>query len=143
MKLGSPYSWVAALAKLTGSIDRLGRPVVRVEVSGGDGFLALVDTGFNGELIMAEPDARVLGFAVSTKIASATLAGGQVQRLFEGTGSIHWMGAVRRVELFVSPAVPARRMDDDPIAIIGTRLLTPHLLLIDFASRSVEIETQG
>ena len=72
-----------------------------------------------------------------------TVAGDLVQSTLEGSGSIRWLDETRRVEVHVSTAVLDRRMDDDPIVMIGTRLLTPHLLLIDFAQGTVEIETQS
>jgi hypothetical protein len=59
-----------------------------------------------------------------------------------GRGIIKWMGKQRQVELIVSSKRPALRRDDDPIALIGSGLLTPHLLFIDYQTKSVEIETQ-
>ena len=129
-----------ALSEIT--VDRLGRPVVRVEIPGGESFLAHIDTGFNGEMMLAEFDARRLGFTIATKAANVTVAGDVVQRVMEGSGTIHWFGEARRVELYVSTATPSKRMDDGPVALIGTRLLIPHLLLVDFARGTVEIEAQ-
>jgi hypothetical protein len=43
----------------------------------------------------------------------------------------------------VSPASTNRRMDDDPIALVGIKLLTSHLLFIDFDALTVEIESQN
>ena len=142
MRLVAPCLSAAALSKVTGRVDRLGRPVVRIEIPGGESFLALIDTGFNGELMVAKVDAQMLGLTITTKVADVTVAGDLVQSVLEGIGSIRWLDVTRRVEIHISTAVPHRTMDDDPIAMIGTRLLSPHLLLIDFVQGTVEIETQ-
>ena len=132
------------MASLLGKIDPRGRPVVELVSGRGDRFLALVDTGFNGELMVSDLDARLLGFAISSKISSAGLAGDVLQHVFEATGAVSWMGVVRQVEVLVSPNPKSRaiRSETDPIALIGTRLLTPSLLLIDYLIGKVEIETQ-
>jgi predicted aspartyl protease len=143
MKSDAPCSSEAVLSKIWGTIDRLRRPVIRLETSAGESFLALVDTGFNGELMLAHPDAQALGFEVSKVKIKALLAGDVSQKLREGSGNLIWLGKDRRIELMVSPASSIRRMDDDPIALIGTKLLTPHLLLIDFEVSTVEIEAQN
>ena len=114
----------AGLSKIWGTVDRLRRPIIRLETSAGETFLALVDTGFNGELMLPLPDATALGFEVSKVKIKALLAGDVAQVLQEGSGTLKWLGRDRRVELMVSPATTSRKMDDDPIALIGTKLLT-------------------
>jgi predicted aspartyl protease len=115
---------------------------VRVERPGGeDSILATVDTGFNGDLFMSAVDARLTGFVgiglkTKAKFADST-------RLVEETSAvIVWMGRTREVELLISHADPLPSAADEPIALIGTRLMTPHLLLIDFQAATVEIEEQ-
>jgi predicted aspartyl protease len=131
------------LSKIWGTVDRLRRPLIRLETPTGDSFLALVDTGFNGELMLSRPDATALGFEVSIVEIKALLAGDVAQKLHEGSGQLKWLGKARRIELMVSPASTNRRMDDDPIALIGTKLLASHLLFIDFDTLTVEIEAQN
>ena len=131
------------MSKIWGTVDRLRRPVIRLETSAGETFLALVDTGFNGELMLPLSDATALGFEVSNVKIKAVLAGDVAQELHEGSGILNWLGGNRRVELMVSPATTSRKMDDDPIALIGTKLLMSHLLFIDFQTLTVEIETQN
>ena len=128
------------LSKLTGRTDHLGRPVIRIE-AGDESILALVDTGFNGELMMSETDARMLGFTILERTIHVKLAAEQSEEVLQAIGSIDWMGKERRVSVLVTTDCSVLRRDDDPVAMIGTALLTPHLLKIDFASRLVEIET--
>ena len=127
------------MAKVIGSIDNRGRPLVRID-AGDDGLLAIVDSGFNGAMIVAGPSVSLFdrqpgGVAVSVELGNGTTA-----KFVETIGTINWLGTKQRIGILVSeswtPAV------DEPSALIGTRLLTPHLLLIDFDRGLVEIETQ-
>jgi predicted aspartyl protease len=143
MKLADRCSSEAELSRIVGAIDRLRRPVIRLETPAGDSFLALVDTGFNGELMLSEADAGSLGFTVSRLTLKVMLAGDTSQIIKEGSGRIRWFDTDRKVNLIVSPTSHLRRADDDPIALIGTRLLTPHLLLVDFEANTLEIDLQN
>jgi hypothetical protein len=53
------------------------------------------------------------------------------------------MGKPKLVDVFISLETGPARGDDEPIALIGTALLRPHMLLIDFEAGTVEIEGQG
>jgi predicted aspartyl protease len=129
------------MAKLTGSVDELGRPVVRVRPgAGGDDFLAIVDTGFNGELMMGMEAARQLNVTLSDAMVHVELGTGITQRVRNGSLTVQWMGQELNSRVLVSDTWPLLK-GDAPIAMIGTRLLRPHLLLVDFDSSSVEIET--
>jgi predicted aspartyl protease len=130
------------LSKEAGRIDHRGRPVLRLETPAGVSFLALVDTGFNGQLLLSDQDARALGFQVDATAVTASLAGDIIEKMNSGRGIINWMGSQRRIELIVGSQRPALRRDDDPIALIGSELLTPHLVFIDYQAKTVEIETQ-
>jgi predicted aspartyl protease len=128
---------------LVGSIDDLLRPVVRIQQSGPDDeFLALLDTGFNGELFLSPGDATRFGFRLSGVVSLVRLAGGRTHRVQRGNGKIVWLGKTREIEALVSINADETIRADEPIALVGTRLLYPHILLIDFAAGTVEIEAQ-
>jgi len=132
---------VAALPKLVGSVDPIGRPVVRVAVMGRDDeMLATIDTGFNGELMMGSGDAELLGVAVREQADAVELGHGQRIGVGVGLLRIRWLDAERTAKVLISDQRELRRTG--PVALIGTALLKPHLLLIDFAQGTVEIETQ-
>jgi predicted aspartyl protease len=134
------------MASLKGKVDERGRPVVWLETGSGERFLALVDTGFNGELTMTTLDARRLGFTETAENSKAVLAGDQVQTVTVYKGVVGWMGRQRPVLVLAMTPPPAQkgpsRGDSDPVGAIGTRLLEPGLLLIDYRDGSVEIAMQ-
>ena len=126
-----------------GSVDALRRPLVRLRrVGAEDDFLALVDTGFNGDLHMDEKTALRLGFNLRASKDRVTFADGREEAVRLGHGAIAWLGGERRVEVFVSPnhTLARAERDDEPVALLGTGLLAPHIILIDFEAATVEIE---
>ena len=129
------------MPKLIGRIDALGRPIVRVAVVGrDDDCLATVDTGFNGEIMMTLGDARTLGTRILDDNEEVQLGHGRSVGVRIGQMRLRWLGAERDVSVFISDqSVPTR---SGPVLLIGTALLKPNLLLIDFALNTVEIETQ-
>jgi predicted aspartyl protease len=130
------------LAELAGHVDVRERPLVRVSLADEDrSFLALVDTGFNGWLLMDSAGAASLNFTPSQFAVSAQLAEGGQRRFAIAHGEIIWLGRRQRIEVLVSTAERARAaLPDEPVAILGTRLLSPHRLEIDFGRRLVNIE---
>jgi predicted aspartyl protease len=144
MKSGIAFLSGEALSKLLGSVDLRGRPVVRIaHMQGEDEFLAIVDTGFNGQLLVSESDLLQFGPGTTRVSATVEVAGGLVQEVERAYYQIMWMGKSRLVDVIIS--IDTRRLSagDEPIALIGTGLLKPHLLLIDFDAGTVEIEGQG
>jgi predicted aspartyl protease len=127
------------MAKVRGSVDHLGRPVIRIEhrdIS----ILAVIDTGFNGELMVPAATALSLGVAFSMEVTTVELGNGARASVRDGEATINWLDDTRRVRVFVSESwLPT---GDAPQGLLGTGLLTPHLLLIDFERKTVEIETQ-
>ena len=127
------------MAKVIGSVDLRGRPVIRIDGKH-ESLLFVVDTGFNGALMVGREAARALAIDPITRETDVELGDGKTVLVNEGRATIQWMGQSRRVRVFVSNDwLPS---DDDPVGLLGTDLLAPHLLLIDFASGLVEIETQ-
>ncbi len=109
-----------------------------------ESFLALLDTGFNGDLYMTESVAAALHLDISDGKADVELAGGRQTNVWTSRAQIAWMGASRTVDVFVAPDTERSRPphDGDPVALAGTGLLYPHLILLDFGAGTVEIEQQ-
>ena len=132
------------MSKLLGAVDDRGRPVIRIELAESDAsFLALVDTGVKRELMLAEHDARALGFAVASEFRSVRLAMDVDRAAKAGSASINWFGSQRQIDVLVSMDAPTVRRADEPVALVGTGLLAPNLLKIDFDLKTVEIDEHG
>ena len=137
----APHSSEAALSKLVGSIDDFGQPLVRVAIVGRDDeMLVTVDTGFNREIMMGSGDALLLVVTMRPEIETVELGHGQSVGVSVGRLRIRWLGAERDATVFVSDRREPKRRG--PIALIGTGLLAPHLLLVDFTTRLLEIDQQ-
>lgn len=131
--------WV--VATVVGSVDQRRRPIIRLQISGArDDVVALLDTGFNGELLVAQQDVQRLGVNVRPLSSQAIMGDGSVVEVRRGDCSIMWLGSTRRTEVLVSSVFVRAKLADDPVVLIGTQLLSPNLLLIDFAAATVEIE---
>jgi predicted aspartyl protease len=130
------------LAKITGSIDELGRPVVRIEVPGRDGFLAVVDTGFNRSLLMQSLEAEAMGFTITEEVAVVELGTTLRVQVHRAIGKIHWLDQIIQVDTLVANEELLVQRPDLARALIGTALLADCLLLVDFRTRLVEIEDQ-
>ncbi len=129
-----------------GSIDARRRPLVRItRVGAAESFLALVDTGFNGDLHMSEGAAARLGFDLRAEKEIVEFADGRREAVRLGYGTIEWLGVPKPVSIFVSPDIagPRSLRDGDPEALVGTGLLSPNILLMDFDAMSVEIEARS
>lgn len=126
-----------------GSIDERYRPLLRIELPGDrGGFLALLDTGFNGELHCERSTAVQLGVTPLSEPVKTQLAGGVEQWAQFGQLDIVWMSRHRRVQVLVAIAEATTLRDGDPTVLVGGGLLAPSLVLLDYGARLVEIEDQ-
>jgi predicted aspartyl protease len=132
------------LGTLIGSVDERLRPLIRLTAAkGDDDVLCLLDTGFNGELLVRRAEADRLGLLPIGSSEVAEFAGGERVRLQLAEGNIHWLGELRFVRALISADDRLPVSADAPQVLVGTRLLFPHLLLIDFSAATVEIEHQA
>jgi predicted aspartyl protease len=141
MSVNAP-SLEGALAKIVGSIDDLGRPVVRIEVPNRDGFLAVIDTGFNRSLMMSTTEAAALGFVQEEKGQIVELGTTAQVMVGRAIGTIEWLDRKIQVDALISREPTGVHRPDVAQVLLGTELLRGCLLLVDFANGVVEIETQ-
>jgi predicted aspartyl protease len=120
----------------------LGRPLVRVEVPGRDGFLAVLDTGFNRTLMIGAAEAVAMGFTITEESEVVELATTAKVQVRQALGTIWWMNREVKIEALISNVPASTHRPDTARALVGTELLSDCLLLVDFATRVVEIETQ-
>ncbi len=134
---------MAALAKIIGSVDDLGRPIVRVEVLGRDGFLAVIDTGFNRSLLLTAAEAIAMGFVIEVRTEAVELATTAQVFVRRATGTIRWLGRDTVVDALITDEPVVVHRPDIARALVGAELLAQCLLLVDYPARSVEIETRN
>jgi predicted aspartyl protease len=126
-----------------GGVDDRRRPVVRVTLAERDeSLLALVDTGFNGDLHVTESVALRFGFERTSFDSEVALADGNSVKVVRGRGTIQWLGKLRRVQVFIADDPRTHPREGEPDALLGTGLLSPHVLLVDFTAMTIEIESQ-
>ena len=106
-----------------------------------ESLLAIVDTGFNGNLMVTKIAAQLLAFDPPRAAVRVELGDGSTVDVTESAGILSWLNRSRPVRVLISDSWTAR--PDEPCCLIGTGLLTPHLLLVDFEQRTVEIESQS
>jgi predicted aspartyl protease len=106
----------------------------------GDDLLVTVDTGFNGQLLIHDTELVRLGYYATWPALEIELAGRERRAVGIVTARIIWFGQERDVNVFVAGGTRRRAaVTDDPVGLLGTVLLTPHRLMIDFATRRVVI----
>jgi predicted aspartyl protease len=129
------------LAELIGHVDDRNRPIVPLSIPGlEDAVLALVDTGFNGQILVNASDVDHLRFSAFDSREEVELADREQHVLVRGQGDIIWFGRPQRVYVFIAEAErPRAALPDEPVAMLGTALLSPHRLTVDFATRRVVI----
>jgi predicted aspartyl protease len=129
------------LAEIIGHVDTRDRPIVSLTLPGlDDDLLVIVDTGFNGQLLIYETELSRFNFVPHETTVPVELAGRERRRLSVMRSRITWFGQVRDVDVFVAPGGQRRAaLPDESVGLLGTALLCPHRLTIDFATRRVVI----
>ena len=89
------------MAKVMGSVDDLGRPVVRLE-GAQEGILVIVDTGFNSDLMLTRAAARALGAERTDREIDVELGTGTIARVLRGRATVSWLGEQRLVQVMIA-----------------------------------------
>lgn len=131
------------MVRLDGWIDNRRRPLVNLRFWQDRLVCALVDTGFNGNLLWEASEADVSEFPgeISSLYESVEVAGSQVLVSLAWT-SFQWLdeeGIYTGVEAFVTVSAKRRR-SGDPGCLLGTALLTGTILTVDFPGQTLRIQ---
>ena len=129
---------------LEGGVDDLGRPLVRVRMSGlEDELLCIVDTGYNGDIWMSTALAAACQLKLSTVVERAEVASGAEIAVRSASATIEWLGDTRTVLVHVAgpviTAVRSRRSEGTGHALLGVGLLRQTLLVANFPREHVQI----
>lgn len=119
------------MAHESGSVNSSREALIEVRLSSGEAIECVVDTGFDGGLMLPRAFADHLQFPIIGRLAFEMVGGA---RLFApvGLANIEWLDEVRQIEIIVS---------DGSDALIGTELLQKTMLMIDYVSGRVTIST--
>jgi predicted aspartyl protease len=127
-------------------VDDRYRPFVKLNVAGfSDPVTALIDTGFNGAMIVDEYQATQMGLQIMRQHRiSAVLASQQPEIFLLCRGRISWLGEQPFISAFVileteQERLLRRRQTREEEIVLGVELLLNCTLEIDFAARSLTI----
>src|ERR1043165_5642843 len=116
---------------IEGTVNELGVPVIELKLAGRS-WIATIDTGFNGGLELPE-ELRPLVNPIPAGRATSMLAGGQMITENQYRVTFPFDGKlVKTAATFVA---------GDGI-LIGTRLLKPYRLTVDFPERKMWLERE-
>jgi len=113
----------------SGSVNARREAIVEIRFGQGNPFECVIDTGFDGALILPTSVAEQLRLTVVARLVFE-LVGGARMMADVALAEIEWLGQSRTVEVSLS------EVDD---ALIGTEMFDDATLVIDYANRSVTI----
>lgn len=128
-----------ASEKITGWVDARLRPLILVRFGGATevSMPGLVDTGFNGELLLPEDlIGRIPHTLLGVRERIDTAAGSPV--VTRAISHIVWFGSFVEVDVWITPTT--QRFKDPVPLLIGTRLLSGLRLTVDFSEGLVSIQ---
>ena len=128
------------MARLIGSVDDRGRPLVRIPGQADD-LLLTVDTGFNGDLFLSRFGAQMLGVAQTGRATTVELGYGSTAFVEAARVTIPWLSEYRPIRVLITDVW--KPTTDDVVGLLGTGMLSPHRLMIDFAARTVDIQSDA
>jgi clan AA aspartic protease len=120
------------MALESGTVNSNREALVPIRFRDGMSIDCVVDTGFDGGLMLPRTFVSQVQIPIIGKLAFEMVGGA---RMFAeiGLGEIEWLGTSREVEVVVSEAEDA---------LIGTELLIMTTLIIDYASSTLSISRQ-
>ncbi|MDP4020916.1 MAG: hypothetical protein Q8P58_02655 [Candidatus Adlerbacteria bacterium] len=132
---------------LYGTVDDRRRPYVRVEAPGDHSVLFVVDTGFNGTLLVNRHIMYRLGLNNCTidtdekEIRQVELGDYGITQVMPGIVNLIWFGEEQLIDILLTTRVPQHPPgEDEPVGFIGTKLLADCHLTIDFVARTLQIQ---
>ncbi len=114
---------------MRGYIDSYGQPKVNLAINGLT-MDAIIDTGFDSDLCLPIQLAIQLGLRLK-EIATVELADGTRKRELVFTGSVKFGDELKDARIMLT---------ESEDALIGIRMLSGHILKIDFIRKEIEIE---
>jgi clan AA aspartic protease len=113
----------------SGSVNALREALIEIRFVPGEAFECVVDTGFDGALILPASVVKRLALPVVARLLFE-LVGGARMSADVALGEIEWLGERRIVEVIMS---------EGNDALIGTEIFEGTKLVVDYANRLVTI----
>ena len=114
----------------SGWVDDFGNAFLVIRLANGAPIECLIDTGFNGDLLLPSFLFDTLEFRI-TGSADCVLVGGIIMPALTSIAEITWLGTRRQTEVISG---------DGTDQLIGTQLLKGTRLKIDYVDHTVVIE---
>ena len=127
------------MPKMTGMVDAEQRPLLRLVLPDGNPILALVDTGFNGELWLTRSYAVACGIEIDDVFEqTGYLVGMRPTREGFGRLRILWFGSEKIAGVAIDLDSEHRTTAaGEPVALIGTGLLAPSTMTVNFEKQTL------
>jgi predicted aspartyl protease len=129
---------------MTGSVDHLKRPIFRLRVDQQDDeLLVMIDTGFNGQLMLTAEQASALQVKPFGYEQPVMLGDGSEIKVGRGSITIEWFGRLRTVDVHIAPKSAKPHRQSAPLALLGTSLIFPDTLDIRFGRQTVTLRQEA
>jgi clan AA aspartic protease len=120
------------MAREDGSVNAQLEAWLRVRSSGGEVIDCLIDTGFDGALVLPRGEASRLNLTILGRVP--IIGVGRVRAIADiAELEVEWLGETRAVEVIIS---------DGDDSLLGTELLDGSRLLVDYINYTVTISDE-
>lgn len=117
------------MAREDGSVNAQLEAWLRVQATNGELIECLIDTGFNGALVLPRAEAVRLNLTVPGRVS--IIGVGRSRQIADiAELEIEWLGQSRAVEVIIS---------DGDDSLLGTELLDDSRLVIDYSAYTVTV----
>jgi clan AA aspartic protease len=121
------------MARETGSVNAQLEAWIRIRAASGQAVECLIDTGFNGALMLPRAITIYLNLSVLGRVP-IEMAGGVRSVVDVAELEVDWLGGQRWVEVIIS---------EGEDSLIGTELLDGTRLVIDYAAHIASISDES
>lgn len=121
------------MAREDGSVNARREPWLQVRTAIGETLDCLIDTGFDGALMLPRSEANRLNLAILGRVP--IIGVGRIRAIVDiAELEVEWLGESRAVEVIISP-------EDD--SLLGTELLDGSRLVVDYINYSVTVSDEA
>jgi clan AA aspartic protease len=120
------------MAREDGSVNAQLEAWLRVSSTGGERFDCLIDTGFDGALVLPRSEANRLNLTILGRVPIIGVS--RIRSIADiAELEIEWLGNTRAVEVIIS---------DGDDSLIGTQMLDGSRLVVDYINHMVTVSDE-